>query len=394
MSECKQPGWKTSMRQFMIVLLTVMVAGCSVSKQLTDGHLAYNEAVRIASDQEILLNIVRLRYLEPMEFLAITSINSTVSFSASLDVTAGRIDGGSSYGGEATAGYSNSPTFSFVPQRGSDFSARLTKPLNLEALIFLATSRRDVHTVFRLFVTWLNGLNNHEGLVDPGFIDVTRQLTQLQYQGEAIFGFLEQERVVSPLIPPANLTPEQIIEAYQAGLNIQKQANGDELRFSVTERQAMLNFDPHSGDVEGILAALKLDSGLGQVPIALEAELSEDIDKGTLALRTRSLLHTLSFLSQGIDVPEKDISSGVASWPWPHNSVQPVPMDDIFRVRYSDEEPEAASLAVKYGDGWFFIREDDAVTKRTFLLISDAFRFALESNAKDAPTLTIPVGGG
>lgn len=385
---------KLPIRHALIAFMTVVVSGCSVSQQLSDGHLAYNQAVRLASDKEILLNIVRLRYLEPIEFLAITSINSTVSFSASVDLTAGRASGANAVTGEATAGYSNSPTFSFVPQRGTDFSSRLAKPLDLESLIFMASSHRDVHTVFRLFVSWMNGLENQEGFVDSEFVDVTQKLTNLQFAGEALFGFIDQQRVVSPPIPAANLTPAQIIQAHNAGLTIQQKQDSDDLQLTINDRQAMLTIDRTSGACEEVIDGLKLNPQAGQVPIVLQAEFKAGLDAGQLAIRTRSLLHALTFLSQGIDVPPEDAQSGRASSPWPHPSVQPVPMDDLFHVRYSEEEPEDASIAVQFRDHWYYISATDVASRRTFLLISEAFRFSLESNSDDAPTLTFPVGAG
>ena len=378
---------------FMFMLAAMLVA-CGATKQLQNGHLHYNETVRRSSDEEILLNIVRLRYLEPMEFLSVTAINSTISFSAELDLTAGEAASNNTFTGEITATYSNSPTFSFVPQRGDDFSTRFINPVDLEDLIAMTSAHRDTHTVFRLFVTWMNGLDNQEGLVDPGFITVTREITNLQYQGTALFGFREMERAVAPPIPAAELTPALVIEAHKAGLDIREQDDGKMLQFAVADPQAMLNIDQDSPERSSILSNLQLDPDLSEIPIVSEAEFIGPIDRQHLAIRTRSLLHTLSFLSQGIEVPQKDIDSGVAAWPWPHSSVKPVPMGDIFQVRYSDKKPDNASLAVKHRKGWFYISNTDDVTKRTFLLVAEAFRFTLESNSDKGPTLTFPVGGG
>jgi len=385
---------KTVTRRSGILLMTVCLAGCGATHQLANGHLAYNEAVRLSSDQEILLNMVRLRYLEPMEFLSITAINSTVSFTAELDLTAGRAASDNTFSGEITATYSNSPTFSFVPQRGSDFSDRFTQPVDLQDLLFLTSAHRDVHTVFRLFVSWMNGLDNQEGLVDPGFIEVTRQLTSLQYDGLALFGFQEKDRVISPPLEASEVTPALIIQAHNAGLEVIQVADGRTLEFVVKDQQALLSIDQDSPGRHSILNTLQLSSDIVQIPIVSQREFKGNIDGKQLAVRTRSLLHTLSFLSQGIDVPADDVASGAAAWPWPHASVKPVPMGDIFQVRHSPKKPDNASLAVQFRDSWFYISDSDEVSKRTFLLVSEAFRFTLEGNAEKGPTLTLPVGGG
>jgi hypothetical protein len=57
------------MRDFLCAALAALLAGLAVGcvfgpRQLEKGHLAYNDAVRVAADDELLLNIVRLRYLD------------------------------------------------------------------------------------------------------------------------------------------------------------------------------------------------------------------------------------------------------------------------------------------------------------------------------------------
>jgi hypothetical protein len=200
--------------------------------------------------------------------------------------------------------------------------------------------------------------------------------------------------VVSPPIAASDLTPALVIQAHQAGLEIRQQADGNAVEFAVKGKQALLNIDQDSPGRDSILSSLQLKPGLAKIPIVSQSEFKGNIDGYQLAIRTRSLLHTLSFLSQGIEVPPDDLASGEAAWPWPHASVKPVPMGDIFKVRQSPKKPENASLAVKFKDAWFYISDSDEVSKRTFLLISEAFRFTLESNVEQGPTLTFPVGGG
>lgn len=380
------------MRHLFTGFLVALLAGCSASKQLTDGHLAYNEAVRQSADQELLLNIVRLRYLEPMEFLSIAAINSTVEFTVAMQVGAGRSAGENAVNTMATAGYSVNPTFSFVPQRGSDFSDRLIQPLDIPTLVSITASHRDAHLVFRLFVTWMNGLDNQEGKVDPEFIQATRALTELQFEGIALFGFREQKRVVAPPVAAADLDPALIVEAHKAGLEIRQGPGDNGLEFTEPYQQAMLSIDGESPLRSSLAETLMLSPGADHFPIVAKLEFKEDLDGRELSVRTRSLLQTLSFLSQGIEVPPDD-GTTIPGSQSPHASVDPRFMDGFFRVWFSQQEPEHASLAVPYGEGWFYIRDSDAASKRTFLLVSEAFRFTLEGNADQAPTLAFPVGG-
>lgn len=59
------------------LLILIFLSGCSFGPQLLqEGYLDYNERVRATVDEELLLNIIRLHYLDTVEFLAINSISS------------------------------------------------------------------------------------------------------------------------------------------------------------------------------------------------------------------------------------------------------------------------------------------------------------------------------
>lgn len=66
-------------------LFVQLISGCSVGPQMLQGvYLSYNDRVRATADEELLLNIVRLRYLDTIEFLAINSISAQASFNVSF----------------------------------------------------------------------------------------------------------------------------------------------------------------------------------------------------------------------------------------------------------------------------------------------------------------------
>ena len=55
---------------FLLMGFLLANFSCSFGPHLLEqGHLGYNEAVKTTADQELLLNIVRLRYLDTIEFL-------------------------------------------------------------------------------------------------------------------------------------------------------------------------------------------------------------------------------------------------------------------------------------------------------------------------------------
>jgi hypothetical protein len=376
----------------VLVLALLAAAGCTGARHLADGHLAYNEAVRTASDQELLLNIVRMRYLDSLEFLATTSINSTLSFSIGLDASASRSGGDTSGGAGVSARWSATPTFSFVPQRGGDVARLLTDPVDVSMLVALTSAHRDAHQIFRLAVSWMNGLDNQEGRIDPRFVEVTRRLTELQFAGKALIGFHDETVAVSPPMASDQLSPSVILQALGAGLGLQVVDGGERVVFTRTRRRATLRVAADAPERLTLLEALRLDPERTEWPVEPGAELPADGFVDALYLRTRSLLHGLAFLSQGIEIPFDHLAAGVAAEIWPHASIDPVAMDDIFRVHSAASRPEGASVAVRHRGRWFYLRDDDEPSKRTFFLITEAFRLTLEHDSRAAPVLTLPVG--
>jgi hypothetical protein len=109
-------------------LTLLLVAGCASvgPSRLVSSHEGYNDAVQLVTSREVLLNIVRLRYLDPIQFVSVSAINASFSVSA-----------GASVGGTAGAnvGFSDSPTITFVPVNGSAAMKSLESPFNLRYLL-------------------------------------------------------------------------------------------------------------------------------------------------------------------------------------------------------------------------------------------------------------------
>ena len=80
-----------SIRQLLIiaVLLTTLLGGCAQlgPQVLSSGRPQYNVAVQETESQQILLNIVRQRYRDPVLFLDVTSISSGFSLQASAGLS-------------------------------------------------------------------------------------------------------------------------------------------------------------------------------------------------------------------------------------------------------------------------------------------------------------------
>jgi len=121
-----------------VAFLAAFVAcqGCSFGpKTIEQGHIAYNEGVKSAADDELLLNIVRLRYFDTIEFLATNSISAQTSITVGIGAELGVERDLGSVLALPRRSYSDRPTITFTPQRGREF-AQTTRRANKHFDVF------------------------------------------------------------------------------------------------------------------------------------------------------------------------------------------------------------------------------------------------------------------
>jgi len=166
-------------------LILVQITGCSVGPQLLQGvYLSYNDRVRATADEELLLNIVRLRYLDTIEFLAINSISAQASFNVSLGAEIAPTNADSTLV-IPELHYSDRPTFSFSPQRGVQFAKRLVEPIKIDTLAYLAASDWPIKILMQLLVKEINGIVNESHGDIASFYRIADTLGDLQKKAQA-----------------------------------------------------------------------------------------------------------------------------------------------------------------------------------------------------------------
>jgi hypothetical protein len=376
-----------------LALFATSAVGCAFGpSQLERGHIAYNAAVNSAADEELLLNIVRVRYLDTLDFLATTSISSQLSFGL-----VGSAGGGGEFGGFGGGefSYSTRPTFTFSPQRGQEFAQRLIEPVQVDVLTYLAAADWDVRLLMRLFVRGLNDLENELGVPDPRFIDVTDRLAELQMQNRIFLGFVDAMEPVSAPIGAASVTGTDLVEAAKAGLEFRRESTDGALVLTATRAQPVLAIQSGDADGQAVLDLLGLSPGREYYELNHGTQLhsSPSGERNSVTVRTGSLLRAVMYLSQGVQVPDGHVEKGTTSREWPPGVPQEQVLDDLFTVRSSKKKPKAR-LAVSHRGHWFYIDDADQVSRYTFFHMAEAFRLGLTPVAsQDSPVLTLPVGG-
>ena len=345
------------MRRFPCLILTAalaLLAGCNAfgPRAVQGTRVAYNEVLAQTQDEQMLLNVVRLRYVDVPMFLEVASVNTQFEFETAFDASISGTFGDSlsEHSGRAGTGFTvtEKPTVSYVPLQGDAFVKQLMGPVDLDTIVLMTRGGWSAHRVLRVCAQSLCGLPNAPAAAGP-----------------------------APDYEP-------VYAEFQRAVQILRQQQRD--RSGGVGRDEDGNYvmyvdrvHPSTPELHELLGLPDGDS----FPVAVGGRRIP----GTITIETRSLLGAMFYLSQGIDVPAPHSEKGwVANTPgadW--SSV----MDELFHVRSSPSEPQEAAVAVFYRDWWYYIDESDISSKATFAMLS--YLFAVQSGSRDSrgPALTI-----
>jgi hypothetical protein len=363
------------MRHPMLVLVAlsgVLLTACnSIGPAAVDSAaVPYNEAVASTRDQQMLLNIVRLKYRDIPLFLEVGSVSTQYEMNYGAGAAGSFLSSdsdGREHGANAsvTMRFSEKPTITYTPLQGDTFVKQIMAPIPIQTVFLLAQSGWSMRRIMRCATQRVNGIDNAPSASGPtpkrapNFIDFDR------------VGELSRDLQLA------------------GGLGLSEYGSPDgsgglKLRFN---RRA----DPETARELKELLGLSLDHDEFRIVHEYGHPGGDD-----LALETRSLLGMMFYLSHAVDVPQSDIDAGrvtqtldATGQPFDWGTMT----GDLLQVRTATSRPDAPYVAVQYRGAWFYIDDSDLESKTTFNLLG--YLFALQSGARQSfqPTLTLPLGG-
>ncbi|MCY2985155.1 MAG: hypothetical protein NTY15_16140 [Planctomycetota bacterium] len=395
--------------------------GCSLGpRTLMHSRLRYNDAVKTTSEEQLLLNIIRLRYTDTPSSLAISSIADQQEVVAGLGIvpfftSAGAGDIGSYRGSilpQAQLSGTARPTLSYTPQDDEEFTRRLFSPISLEGAAYLSRTTWPISTVFRLYLENLNWVSNAETASGPTplcppeyetFLQGVQALQRLHDKNLITLFSEDREKAVSSTFALSENNAKNALESIHNDVELKVSAGG--VTLIRQEKQIVMRVNPNvesDSDWFVFCNAFKLNPSFRTFDLTsgkLDPFLKDMPATGleSLDLETRSLLQVLFFISQGVEVPQEHLASGVAprtngdgGEPFDWQQV----LGGLFRVRcvQSKKRPSCAHIAVQYKGYWYYIDERDRDSKSTFALLIEVSRLELESTKSKAPLLTLPLG--
>ena len=383
------------MRSLQLIVLFLLLTACTSvgPRAMRQTYPQYNEAVRDVGSEELLLNIVRTRYLDPIKFLQV----GTVSAQFSVDLGAG-FEGGISEEkaqalGTGDLGYRDAPTLTFTPRQDSAFTKLLTQPLASEIFSAMAVGEEGWSWALLLAGLSINGAENELlGGQQDEFDQRMRILDGLNANGHLAFGTTMDTYPVSEPLPRAALRPTDLIYAAEKGYRFEA-VDEENVRLMGRKRRTAIRIHEQSlAQVAPQLEALGLDPSLGVYPIRRPAEMGKEVSQSdALYIQTRSMLGMLRVLAGGVEIPCEHQRAGLA----PEAAIAGVPMGirELFRVRVCRQRPQAR-LATCHRGYWFYLDDRDDDSRLIFYMLTLFYdlQLGVESSSSTAPILTLPLG--
>src|SRR5262245_35794104 len=123
----------------LVVLLVAWagISGCVGPKAVRYTRMRYNEVVRDTNDEQLLINIVRLRYADSPVFIDLPNITSQFEMASRGTFLGGY---GNQFPGRANLGFGelsvrDAPTLSYHPREGREIAKSLLTPLSSDLFI-------------------------------------------------------------------------------------------------------------------------------------------------------------------------------------------------------------------------------------------------------------------
>ena len=325
----------------------------------------YTETLSSSWKQQMLVNMVKLRYADTPVFLDVVSVINQYSIETQVDLRLTWVDpvatAADSQSTGATARYIDRPTITYMPLSGERFARSLMKPIPPPAILSLVQAGYPIDVVLRTCVHSINGLRNRYGGVararaaDPEFYAVLERLRRMQDSGAL-------------------------------GMRVEK-----------------------TGEMEGVVMTFrgKVDAALDEdvvfvrkaLGLALDAQEfrvaygSIAKDEREIAILSRSILEILIDLASNIDVPPEHVEQKrVAPTMPPEMTPAGAEIPPLIRVHSASRRPADSFAAVRYRKHWYWIDDRDVRSKASFTFLMFIFSLT-ETQGKDgAPIVTIPAG--
>lgn len=351
-----------------VALVTTACVSVRGAENISPSGYAYNQAIAQSKSEQLLLNLVRLKYRDAVVFMDIDGITTQHQYSGSLSAEAflpfRRTENGSALFSPGV-GMSETPTIVFKPLDSGQFAQDLLAPITPETIVLLANSGWSIERLLTCCVERLGNLSNAPSASGPT-PEILPDNSEFRAAAKSLRALQTRERVRVEILPSADTKSVQTFVRVDAD---------------------------DSPECNGLKSSFNMDTC--EMRFRLVAK-GGSLGDGEFFAQTRTVLGALYTLSHGVDIPAIHKTANLTTESRVVAAATPNWIDFLsqqFHVRSSASEPEGAAVKVLYRDHWFWINDADLESKTTFNLM--LFLLTLQSAASDgaSPLLTINAGG-
>ena len=352
--------------RYVSILLAGTITACASLGPTTLGRdrFDYVSAISESLKQQILLNIVKLRYADVPVFMDVGQVISGYELEGSL--SAGGTIGNKTAPGalgdfvdlRAGGRYLDRPTITYSPLTGSDFIKTMMTPFPPGSIMFLIEAGWPVDVMLQVGVQAINGLRNAKGGMhghpaDPEFVEVVRLLKKIQIAGGVGFRVQQEKEGQEAsvlMFHTRRLTPETVQD--------------------ITAVKQLLRLNPEATDI--------------RITYGADAQSDREI-----ALHTRSAYQVLVDLSMEVAVPPVHIAEHRTIGLPATGAEGTAALPRLITIQSGAERQTDPFVQVKYRGYWFWVDDRDLLSKRVFTFLTVLFTLSETGEKIQKPILTI-----
>jgi len=298
--------------------------------------------------------------------MEVASVSTSFDFDASASASTSLPESeGKIYGFGAGVSYTERPTVTYTPLQGDQFVTQLMSPVDLNTILLLYHSGWSVERIFCVSLQSINGVKNAPGASGPtpdyvpeykDFREVAKLLRQLQLRG-----------------------------VLDMGHAISDDPNKPSVEIRIADEALEWNEAKQFCDLLGL--------EYGRTHFQLTTAVGTG-GKDRIATIPRSLMGSLFYVSQSVEVPPEDERLGRVTvtpdakgnrFDWREVT------GGLMHIYSSRQQPNNAYVAIYYRDSWFYIDDSDLTSKSTFSLLMQLFALQAGEVKSIGPILTLPV---
>ncbi len=332
-------------------------------KSLPRDRALYSTSLADSWKEQTLLNIVKVRYIDPPVFVDVGSIVASYTLSQGATLEGTIVPTGPSGSNSLTLGgsavFSNSPTITYTPLTGSAYIKGLMTPLSPTMVFVGIQNGLPADSTLLSSVVSINGLRNQQATLtgitpaDPDFHRVRELMRNIQLSG-AVRLYVK----------------EDVNKQQTSILGLRTKDVPPEIQAASAELRRLLHLSPEATEFTLVNAPLP----------------SSDTE---VAVMTRSLIGILQNMAAQVEVPSEHLAQHRAFPGFEAGRKVPglVPM---IRIHSSKKKPDDAFLNVYYRDTWFWVDDGDLASKHALAQLLQLFTMADTGVKENLPVVTIP----